>query len=313
MILRTWMRHTSMGAVLLLGLGGATAERQGMPARVVLAAPAASVFGPPGILYSTAIGAQGNVFVVARTAGQVVKLSASGRLLARWSIAPDPATSSGPDLSGIAADSAGNLYVSDAANDRIIKLSSEGKGLAQWNTAHKRQRVAYGAMGVALDRQGNVYTTNFDHSDVEKYSPSGRLLARFAKGFDHPDGIAVDARGNIYVNDHRSSRIVKLSPAGHQLRAFGPSLAAPYQNLDQPEGVAVDSHGNIYVAHDDLVKLSPSGKPLAQWTPPSGDNPYGGMGFDDHGNLFVTVGGGPPPVFMVVKFSPSLHVLAEWK
>jgi hypothetical protein len=88
-----------------------------------------------------------------------------------------------------------------------------------------------------------------------------------------------------------------------------------------PDGIAVDGAGNIYVQSrnpESLVKLSPSGAPLAQWQAPAGyDGMDGNPGVDAQGNVYVTVDSGStfaitgPP--MIVKLSPSLQVLTIWQ
>lgn len=194
---------------------------------------------------------------------------------------------------------------------------------------------------MAVDSQGYIYTTNFDYSDVEKYSPSGQLVSSFGTecpqqpGSDsaalpcanatsipsgqlnHPFGIELDGQGNIYVNDHRSSRVVKFSPVGEQLGAVGPTLPAPYPSMSLPEGVGVDSVGDVYVQAsnpESVVKLAPSGTPLAEWQVPGHYYLGGDPGFDPQGNLYVTANtDDDPPSAMIVKLSPSLRVLAEWK
>lgn len=266
-----------------------------------------------GITWGTAVDKQGHVFVVLRELHQILKLSHRGRLLARWKVSADPSTSQAPDLAGIAVGPTGNVYVTDALNYRILTLSPSGKVVRVIHTAHFHHPVRFGPMGLAIDSAGNIYTADFDYSAIEKYSASGRLLASYGKNLDGPDDVALDRQDNIYVNDHRNNRIVKLSPRGHQLRVFGPSLPGPYLSFNQPEGVAVDLQGNIYVAHDELVKLSPSGNPVAHWRPPGNFAPNGDMGFDAQGNIYATILEGPPPVSRVVKLSPSLQLLATWK
>jgi sugar lactone lactonase YvrE len=316
--------------------------------RTVKPKPAAAPTPTPepsnfAFLWGSAVDGQGSVFVADRGAKQVVKLSPNGQILARWPVPPDPSVPGSPELFGVAVDRQGNVYVPDSRADRIVKLSPTGVVLAAWDTPDKETSDwSFGTTGIALDVQGDIYTTDWQHSHVEKFAPSGTLLASFGKEcpqldgstacasqdhnpplpippgqLNHPVGVALDARGNMYINDHRSNRIVKYSPTGQQLAIFGPDLPAPYPSLDLPEGVGVDGAGNILIADPSVrlfVKLSPSGAPLGQWEAPSGYWVVGTPGVDARGNLYVTIGSAlSGHASMIVKLSPGLQPLEEWK
>jgi sugar lactone lactonase YvrE len=298
-------------------------------------------------LWGSAVDAQGNIFVADRLAKQVVKLSPSGQILARWPVPSDPNVPGSPEPTGVAVDQQDNLYVLDCRAYRIVKLSPAGTVLAAWDAPNKdTSGQTCGLGGPALDGQGTIYVTDFTNSHVEKFSPSGTLLASFGEEcphlqgqpecasqdqnppqpiplgqLNHPFGVALDAEGNIYVNDHRDSRVVKYSPSGQQLAVFGPTLPAPYPSLDLPEGIGVDGAGNIYVHcrnPESLVKLSPSGTPVAEWQVPSDYGVAGDPAADAQGNVYVTISADSPDLSasfpaMIVKLSPSLQVLAMWK
>jgi streptogramin lyase len=298
-------------------------------------------------LWGSAVDAQGNVFVADRLAKQIVKLSPSGQILARWPVPPDANVPGSPEPTGVAVDQQGNLYVPECRANRIIKLSPTGTVLAAWDAPNKdASGQSCGLGGPAVDGQGNIYVTDFTNSHVEKFSPSGTLLVSFGgecphvQGqrecasqdqnppqpippgqLNHPFGVALDSEGNIYVNDHRDSRVVKYSPSDQQLATFGPQLPAPYPSLDLPEGVGVDASGNIYVHcrnPESLVKLSPSGEPLAAWQVPSNYGITGDPAADAGGNVYVTISAESPDLSasfpaMIVKLSSNLQELAMWK
>ena len=293
-----------------------------------------------GSLWSSAVDAEGHVYVLDRDAGQLLKLSPSGHLQHRWSVPPMRIPTQPSDLTGISVGPHNTLYLTDAFNYQVITVTaSNGQIIASWDTHNIQKRLPDGPFGVAQDAAGNLYVPNFAFSDVEKYSPSGTLLMTFGHTcpqrpgsqtkpdactdeghlapdeLNHPDGIAVDEEGNVYISDHRSRRVVKFTPDGTQAAAFGPTLPAPYGPLGLTEGVAVDRDGTMYVedlSHGRMVKLSPTGTPVAQWHAPKGYVPAGTPGMDAEGNLYVSLNAPAGPC-IIVKLSPLLQRLATWK
>jgi streptogramin lyase len=300
-------------------------------------APGPQIFVQPDI---ATIDSAGNILVGDSGAGQIVKLTAQGGVMARWSIPQDSIVKQGPVFSGMTVDRSGDILVTDEAGFRILKLSPSGQILTAWDVPSKANPFRYfGPYGTVIDADGNVLTADFDLSQVEKYSPSGVLLATIGHECTHPDGrpfvclpenkippgalnklsgLALDTQGNIYVADHRGSRIVKFSPSGQQLAAFGPKLPNPAGQIGFVEGVSVDSQDNMYL--DDLgppnaprlLKLSPSGQVIGQWLPPSPYFPKGDGAFDRQGNLYLAMSADATHAPYLAKLSPDLKLLAQW-
>jgi sugar lactone lactonase YvrE len=76
-----------------------------------------------------AVDGRGNVYVADSVRGDVVKLTLSGQLIARWPVA---GYRHGGLLAGIAVDTAGTVYVSDSVYHRVFVLSSTGRMVATW-------------------------------------------------------------------------------------------------------------------------------------------------------------------------------------
>jgi sugar lactone lactonase YvrE len=157
------------------------------------------------------------VYVVDQLAGQVIKLSPHGQILARWG---GNGSAKGRFLNphGIATDHTGNVYVADYGRLRVVKLSPSGHLLAVIGAGQFDEDEA--PEGVAVDAQGNLYV---GAGGVMKYSPRGRLLAKWTTyGPQHASlagafGVAVDRGGDVFVIDQPGRALVKLSPKGKTL------------------------------------------------------------------------------------------------
>ncbi len=306
-----------------------------------LATPAATAphrldTGPPGLpLYCPVYvthDQQGDVYVTDSDFGykgshraRVVKLSATGQLLAEWHVLntfqSQPSfkgTVTGPF--GLAVDASGIIYVADAGDNTIKKLSPAGQLLATWGKTGSAPGELSWPNGVALDPQGNVYVADSNNSRIQKFSSTGTLLAVFGntgssvERLNFPVGIDLDAQGDLYVADLRNHRLVKFSPEGKFLTAWS---GAGGKQFSSARGVAVDRAGNISITDTRnfrLVKFSPTGKVLAIWQRPM-DLYLFGITVDPQGNIYVAMtnipnNGGPRGG--VRKLSPSGAVLATW-
>ena len=161
-----------------------------------------------------AVDRQGTVYVAD---SGILKLSPTGRVLARWGGHGEP-----PNPVGLAVvvdfyrrDSAGS-----ASEECVEKLSPAGAPLASWG---RRQfgvaawQTGPGCGGqIAVDSRGNVYT---EFIGVAATSATGKPLGRWdvagqAPGqFSGLTSIAIDARDNLYAADPGNYRIQKLSVA----------------------------------------------------------------------------------------------------
>jgi DNA-binding beta-propeller fold protein YncE len=225
------------------------------------------------VLASAAVDARGNIYVVDAANFRILKLSATGHLLATWGdVGGTPGHFGFP--SGIAVDRRGYVYVADQGTDRVEKFSSDGKWVTRWGSWGAGQGQFRNPRDVAVDAQGKVYVVDAgDPAEkgsyrVQKFSAEGDFIStwgRRASGLNrfprHPQGsgadaqwlatvahgIATDAHGDIYVADTGNNRILELSPTGKPLAHWGTRGTRPGQ-FNGPTRVAVDGQGNIYVA-----------------------------------------------------------------
>ena len=205
-------------------------------------------------------------------------------------------------LGGVAVDHDGLLYVTDTGYRRLYKLSPSGKLLARWDDPQTPNATP---VGVTVDRQGHVYVADVDACVVEKLTTSLSLVATWgtcghAPGqFTSPADVTTDARGNVYVADAGNHRIQKFSPNGEPLAHYGANGRGP-GHFNLAVGVAIDQRGNIYVRDGRgnergvprIQKLSPTGRPLAQWgtygSAPGQVRGAGGLAVDRLGHIYIT-------------------------
>lgn len=266
--------------------------------------------GTPPYVNGVALDAQGSIYLSDAHNSQILKLSPQGTVVAHWETLHKEHGVDIYNTAGPAVDGQGNIYITNWDYGDVEKYSPSGRLILSFGKlCPMLSNTAKPTCADATYIGGPGCETTFlpmcvDPTDL----PPGEL--------NHPYGLALDTQGNIYVSDHYNRRIVKFSPSGAQLAVFGSQLPPPYGPLSVSEGVAVDAHGNLYDICAGLkprvVKFSPSGQPVAQWTPPDPYNPAGDAGVDANGNLYVTLISETAPS-EVVKLSPELQLLQEWK
>jgi uncharacterized protein (TIGR03437 family) len=191
--------------------------------------------------------ANGNVYVALKSAHQVVRIDAAGKV---WTVAGNGVSGASGDggqatsamLStpvGLAVDQAGALYISDSSASRIRRVGPDGvittvagngKNAFSGDGGPAILASLYAPVGIAFDNRGDLLIADSGNQVVRMVTPDG--LIRTIAGIGRSGG----SSGNA-----------------------GPALQA---QLNNPQAVLVDSGGVIYIAdtgNDWIRVLTPDG------------------------------------------------------
>jgi sugar lactone lactonase YvrE len=286
----------------------------------------------PGLYQPTgiAVSSTGDMYVADTGNNRIIRLSPTGRMLARWPVAllRNPESYPfGPVPVRLAVDRKDDVLVADTNHGQILEYSSVGKLLARWATGFSEPS------GVAVGGAGNVFVADSGDHRIVKLSPAGKILAIWrARQDSGPFSVAVDRQGNVYAPfavdagpncDPESGKCGpdlvayvtdKYTPSGRDLGPLDRSCCGT--DLDeQNASLAVDGGGNLYAVTPacggSVEKRSVDG----HWSLWGGDGVAPGE-FDDPTSVSVDRFG---DVYVadawndrIQKLSPNGKPLAQW-
>ncbi|WP_291315002.1 tetratricopeptide repeat protein [Desulfuromonas sp.] len=187
--------------------------------------------------------AQGQTYVVDRSAGQVVIFSGEGSLLSRFG-----RRGSGPrefdDPMGIAVHG-GVIYVADRDNGRVQVFGPNGVYLHSIGSEGPEETLLKKPVDVAIDGRGFLFVADGGHRRVMVYRPDGAFQQAIGELGD-PRAIDLVSDG-LLVADAKKAQVVKYSFEGERLFSFGSKGKGRGQFLALG-GIAVGGDGQIYAA-----------------------------------------------------------------
>ncbi len=247
---------------------------------------------------STAVDAEGNVYVADTFNHTIRKVSSSGVVITFAGAPGQVGSADGigsaarfSSPTGVAVDGAGNVYVADTYNNTIRKITSGGEvttlagsagkvGTADGTNATARFNEP---TGVAVNNFGEVFVADSANSTIRKLTSAGVVTTlagtpgQFGNSdgtntsaqFSYPAGVTVDSSGNVYVADLNNSTIRKVTSGGVVTTLAGSAGATgdadgtnTVARFNYPSDVTVDNTGNLYVAdtfNSTIRKISSAG------------------------------------------------------
>ena len=194
-------------------------------------------FNPVGV----AADAAGFVYTAENECLCVIKLSSTGKEVARFNLTATYPPYSTPYLIDVAVDSSGNVYVASNIDSLapIVKLSPRGEKLAEY--AFNRRIIQL--QSITVDSTQRVYAVERLTQSVYQFASNGSLLANFTNPQLFPISVAVDDAGFAYVLSYYAApfMIVKFATNGIVVKnVTGPAVSAAW-------ALAIDSAGCILV------------------------------------------------------------------
>ena len=233
-----------------------------------------------------AVDRAGNVFLVSRWTGRVVRVDPSGQV--------SDLVQTGGKPQSVALLESGDLLLADARNHALQRISPTGKVTTV--AASVRGAPFLGPNDLVVADKGVVYMTD-PGLDMEAPGQivrieidSGQTVV-VAEGFRFPNGVTITADGRfLFVSESVTHRILRF-----EVKEQGRSLGPPecfYQFADHhPDGIAFDADGNLLVAMcggGTLEVISPRGVLVASIATGGRNTTNCVFGGDDFQTLYVT-------------------------
>lgn len=292
-----------------------------------------------------AVDGEDRVYVTDSMRNDVQVFDRDGKFLTKWGgFGREIGQLSTPHA--ITVDNDGNLWVADFSNNRIQKFSPDGEPLALWDGLSNGGEQFNQPANVRVDDQGRVYVVEWTGHRVQIFAPDGRRLASWgewgtdAGQFMGPLGLAFDGSGRVFVSEDGNDRIQAfrllppfapdVSPSATPVAAAaGPAVAeflwasagSPDLPFREPNHPVVAPDGNIWVPdgwNSTIFIYAPDGALLETWgTKGSGEGEFlfdsggigfGGVAFDQDGNIYVADSGN----HRIQMFAPDRTFITAW-
>lgn len=199
---------------------------------------AAGIMSPEG----PAVDRAGNVFLVSRWTGRVVKVDADGRV--------SDLVHTGGKPQSVALLESGELLLADAKNRALQRFSASGVLTTVADSVDGEKFL--GPNDLVLADDGVVYLTDpgldmdGDGQVLRIEIDSGRSSV-LATGYHFPNGLTITGDGRfLFVAESVTHRILRFELLEHGHRLGAPEIFHQFADY-HPDGIAFDAGGNLLV------------------------------------------------------------------
>lgn len=233
---------------------------------------------PPRTALKGAVAANGDVYVVSRSAHPVAVFDPQGRFITAWG---QGRYSDFVHAIAIAPD--GTVYVTDSGLHAIFHHQPDGTLIRTLGTPGMPSPTWQGTpfnmpTHIAFHPNGDAYVSDgYGNKRVHRFAMDGTLKHSWGGPGEGPGQfslvhfIAIDAQGTIYITDREIDRIQLFDENGTWL--------ADWHGFDQPSDLAIGRDA-IYVGGRDGLSIWTHGRQeIIRW---AADGPYPGA-FNIHG------------------------------
>lgn len=233
---------------------------------------------PPRTALKGAVAANGEVFVISRSAHPVCVFDAQGGFVTSWG---EGLFSDFVHALAIAPD--GTVWITDSGTHAVHQFQPDGTRLRTLGTPGMPAPTFYGnpfnmPTHVAFHPNGDLYFSDgYGNRRVHRFAADGTLKHSWGGPGDGPGQfaivhfIAIDPQGTIYIADRENQRIQLFDPEG--------GFVADWRGFDMPSDLAI-GRAHIYVGgRDGLSIWTRQREPVIRW---GADEPFAGA-FNIHG------------------------------
>jgi hypothetical protein len=194
--------------------------------------------------YGVAIDSSGNVYATDRSAGAVLKWTASTQTVSTL-------ISSGLSLpGGLSVDPAGNLYIFDVGSG---SLKTWNAFTQQLSTLYSPLTFAFYNGQPAVDALGNVYFADSANNAIrEMVAATGQIVTALSGAEVGGETVAVDGGGNLFFASLVASKgtwqVQRWSPVTQQFTIIS-------GGIQDVADIATDGFGSVYINDDGADEL----------------------------------------------------------
>lgn len=234
--------------------------------------------GPPRTAVKGAVAANGDVYVLSRSAHPVCVFDPSGGFVTSWG---EGVFSSFVHGLTIAPDQ--TVWITDSGTHLVSAHAPSGELLRTLGARDMPSPTLYGRpfnmpTGVAFASNGEIYVSDgYGNRRVHCFSPDGTLLRSWGEPGAGPGAfaivhfIAIDDRDQVYIADRENQRIQVFDTQG--------GLLAAWAGFDMPSDLVFGREAIYVGGRDGLSIWTRDREPIVRWTP---DQPAPGT-FNIHG------------------------------